>query len=220
MTNKTTTERPKGAPEFDPTLPCDTATPGNFRRILCTDLCDEELPIIYEGADGCVYQTSKDGFFIKNKHSDDDLVNVWPVLEDGWTCEFIPAYTEPLREGERWISLNEDGQWGDHSLDFESVQALIYDKKATFPKPRLRLSEDIEDIEDIKPYTLETFPLWATKVRFGKDAIHWFISNVNWMGISAYGKGPISFRELSEGCELAGPQVDWQPAHQNKLNNP
>ena len=144
MTNKTTTERPKGAPEFDPTLPCDTRDPGRFRRILCTDLNDENYPILYESADGCVYQTSKDGLnFCREEQSNIDLVNVWPVLREGWTCEFIPADTEPIRKGEHWGHLVPGICWIVKGEDYE--MAAVVEEEENYQHPRLRLIPPAEE---------------------------------------------------------------------------
>ena len=138
MIDETTTERPKGAPEFDPTLPCDTRDPRNFRRILCTDLSNDESPIAYETSYGLVHTTSQEGIYFKSgKQSPYDLVNVWPVLREGWTCEFIPADTEPIREGERWCMSDNNIHWIIRGIDYKAAAEVEEEDDYEFPRLRL-----------------------------------------------------------------------------------
>lgn len=143
MNNDTTTERPKGAPEFDPSLPCDTRDPGRFRRILCTDRNNETHPICYEADKGRICCVRKDGLTLEYRNSLNDLVNVWPVLREGWTCEFIPADTEPIREGERFVHEIHDGRWIVRNNNYE--MEAPEDEIEEFHFARLRLIPPAEE---------------------------------------------------------------------------
>ena len=210
MKYKTTTERPKGAPKFDPSLPCDTRDPGNFRRMLCVDLADEGRPIAYETPSGSVCTTKKDGVFYNDgSPSPCDLVNVWPVLREGWTCEFIPADTEPIKSGERWCDMINEGRWVVRGIDYDSP----YDRSDTsnYDYPRLRLIPPFQP--ELGPYDFETFPLWVTRIRDVGGHSQFSIIAVRQDGVEDMNE-TFSWEDLAKQFEIAGPGHDWQPAHQ------
>jgi len=64
-----------------------------------------------------------------------------------------------------------------------------------------------------KPYTIDTFPLWATRARRKGEIRHFPVGDVYTSNIDV-GKLCVNYDKLAESYEIGGPGHDWQPAHE------
>ena len=193
---------------FDPTKPVQTRD-GRKALILANDLNGDFplLGVIIQKGLKCQCSWTEQGRSFLLDESRNDLVNVpdYPPLPDveGGRLEYRGKGIKGLKSP-YWVARGPiNSEWYRASPEDGSVGSANY-----------HYAEFIPDAPELVPYTLETWPMWATRIRVKGRNYHGYVGRVTSEGVQVATQYPTDYSQLLADYEIAGVDGEWHPAGQ------